>query len=62
MEFVDSGSLASVVSKYGTLSEQLVAVYLRQVIEGLAYLHKNGVVHRDVKVRVPSFSFFLNLF
>ncbi len=49
MEFVDSGSLASVMTKYGVLSERLVAVYLRQVLEGLAYLHANNVVHRDIK-------------
>ncbi len=49
MEFVDSGSLASVVSKYGNLSEKLAATYLKQVLDGLAYLHGNNVVHRDVK-------------
>jgi hypothetical protein len=31
MEFVDSGSLASVIAKYGNLSEKLAAVYLKQV-------------------------------
>lgn len=56
MEFVDSGSLASVVSKYGNLSEKLAAVYLKQVLDGLAYLHRNNVVHRDV--RVVFFGFF----
>jgi serine/threonine protein kinase len=50
MEFVDSGSLASVMAKYGVLSERLVAVYLKQVLSGLAYLHENNVVHRDIKV------------
>ncbi len=51
MEFVDSGSLASVMAKYGVFSERLVAVYLRQVLAGLAYLHENNVIHRDI-VRV----------
>jgi serine/threonine protein kinase len=48
MEFVDSGSLASVMAKYGVFSERLVAVYLRQVLQGLAYLHENNVIHRDI--------------
>lgn len=49
LEYVDSGSLASLVAKYGNLTERLCAVYLRQVLEGLVYLHANGVVHRDIK-------------
>lgn len=49
LEFVDSGSLASIVAKYGVLQERLCAVYLRQVLDGLAYLHGNAVVHRDIK-------------
>ena len=65
MEFVDSGSLASVVSKYGNLSEKLAATYLKQVLDGLAYLHGNNVVHRDVKKKLlcqMCFSFFWLLF
>jgi serine/threonine protein kinase len=61
MEFVDSGSLASVVSKYGNLSEKLAAVYLKQVLDGLAYLHRNNVVHRDVRVVFSFFFWFLLL-
>lgn len=58
MEFVDSGSLASVIAKYGTLSEKLAVVYMKQVLEGLAYLHRNGVVHRDVRTACFLFLFF----
>lgn len=49
LEYMDEGSLASLLSKYGPLSPRLTAVYVRQVLEALAFLHQHGVVHRDVK-------------
>jgi serine/threonine protein kinase len=35
--------------QYGPLSEPVVRRYLVQILHGLAYLHKNLVVHRDIK-------------
>jgi serine/threonine protein kinase len=49
LEYVEGGSLSWQVSKYGSLSEKLVLKYLVQVLEGLAYLHRQGVIHRDIK-------------
>lgn len=49
MEFVDGGSLASIITKCGKFPESLTALYMSQVLEGLAYLHENNVIHRDVK-------------
>ncbi len=37
------------MKKYGQLPETLVCVYITQVLEGLVYLHSQGVVHRDIK-------------
>ena len=48
LDYIDSGTLATLVAKYGVLSEKLTAKYLSQVLDGLAYLHDNGVVHRDI--------------
>jgi serine/threonine protein kinase len=31
------------------LSEELVAKYVVQVLEGLQYLHNQGVIHHDIK-------------
>lgn len=51
LEYMENGSLADVIkpSNFGTFSEDLVSVYIAQVLEGLKYLHSQGVVHRDVK-------------
>ena len=50
LEFIENGSLASILKKFGgKFNESLVAIYTTQVLKGLAYLHAQGVVHRDIK-------------
>ena len=49
MEYVENGSLLKILDKYGRFPETLVAAYMYQVLEGLVYLHEQGVVHRDIK-------------
>ena len=49
MEYLSGGSLASVLSKFQTLGEKVVRIYMRQVLEGLKYLHQKNIVHRDIK-------------
>merc|ERR1712125_93608 len=45
------GSLAQVLSTFGPLEEGLIAVYTRDLLDGLEYLHsrKPPVLHRDIK-------------
>lgn len=49
MEYVENGSLLTILNKFGKLPEPLVAMYLSQVMEGLNYLHSEGVTHRGIK-------------
>ncbi|KAJ1470739.1 kinase-like domain-containing protein, partial [Baffinella frigidus] len=49
LEFVENGSLANTVKKFGSLPESLIAIYVQQVLQGLCYLHLQGVIHRDIK-------------
>lgn len=51
MEFCKRGTLASVVrrSPGGQLPVVVARRYLRDVLKGLAYLHRNNFIHRDVK-------------
>ena len=37
------------IKQFGPLNEELVRLYTRQILLGLAYLHDRSIVHRDVK-------------
>ncbi|KND02754.1 STE/STE11/CDC15 protein kinase [Spizellomyces punctatus DAOM BR117] len=49
MEYCENGSLSNICRRFGRFPEHLVALYIAQVLEGLVYLHEQGVIHRDIK-------------
>ncbi|CAI4215347.1 unnamed protein product, partial [Parascedosporium putredinis] len=49
LEYCENGSLHSILKAYGKFPENLVGVYMTQVLHGLQYLHDQGVIHRDIK-------------
>ncbi|KAI8325399.1 Pkinase-domain-containing protein [Martensiomyces pterosporus] len=49
LEYCEGGSLQSILKKFSKFPENLVGVYVAQILQGLSYLHLNAVVHRDVK-------------
>ncbi|POY73774.1 putative Non-specific serine/threonine protein kinase [Rhodotorula taiwanensis] len=49
LEYCENGSLAALVRKFGRIPESLVGLYVLQVLQGLQYLHEQGVIHRDIK-------------
>src|SRR5262249_50679513 len=49
MEYVEGDNLQSIVERQGPLKWSTAVDFIRQAAEGLAHLHRVGMVHRDVK-------------
>lgn len=49
MEYCSGGSLAGLLEHGRIEDETVILVYALQMLEGLAYLHESGIVHRDIK-------------
>ncbi|KAG8929694.1 hypothetical protein FRC01_003916 [Tulasnella sp. 417] len=48
LEYIPGGSLGSVLRRHGKLEENIIKSFTKQIIEGLAYLHANNIIHRDI--------------
>ncbi|CAH8858546.1 unnamed protein product, partial [Trichobilharzia szidati] len=49
IEWMPGGSITSLLQQYGAFNESITLNYGIQLIRGLAYLHKHGILHRDLK-------------
>ncbi|XP_069165746.1 serine/threonine-protein kinase PAK mbt isoform X1 [Procambarus clarkii] len=48
MEFLEGGALTDIVT-HARMDEEQIATVCRQCLKALAYLHSQGVIHRDIK-------------
>uniref|UniRef100_A0A4W3K5J6 Mitogen-activated protein kinase kinase kinase 1 n=1 Tax=Callorhinchus milii TaxID=7868 RepID=A0A4W3K5J6_CALMI len=49
VEWMAGGSVSHLLNKYGAFKEPVVVNYIEQLLRGLAYLHENQIIHRDIK-------------
>ncbi|KAJ5576814.1 hypothetical protein N7535_003740 [Penicillium sp. DV-2018c] len=49
LEYISGGSVGSCLRKHGKFEESVVRSLTRQTLDGLAYLHEKGILHRDLK-------------
>lgn len=49
LEYIPGGSIGSCLRKHGKFEESVVSSLTRQTLSGLAYLHREGILHRDLK-------------
>lgn len=48
MEFLEGGALTDIVT-HSRMDEEQIATVCKQCLKALAYLHSQGVIHRDIK-------------
>jgi len=49
LEFASGGELFDAIVNKGSYSEADAAKIIRQILEAIQYVHKNGIAHRDLK-------------
>ena len=50
MEYLEGGDLLKYVTSLESLSEATSRTFIRQIVKGIHYCHKNNLTHRDLKL------------
>ncbi|KAJ3314741.1 hypothetical protein HDV04_005747 [Boothiomyces sp. JEL0838] len=50
MEYCSNGNMYEYLQSVGYLKEEKVRRVMEQLVDGLLYLHSNGIIHRDLKL------------
>lgn len=51
MEYVPGNSISHIMGEYGALAEDTIRIYVYQILNALAYMHSQNVLHRDIKAK-----------
>ncbi|XP_028120848.1 mitogen-activated protein kinase kinase kinase NPK1-like [Camellia sinensis] len=49
LEIVPVGSISSLLGKFGSFPEFVIRMYTKQLLLGVEYPYRNGIMHRDIK-------------
>lgn len=49
LELCQGGELFDFIAQTGRFEEPVARYYFKQLLDGLEYLHNNGISHRDLK-------------
>lgn len=49
LELANGGDLFSLIASTGRFTEDIARYFFLQIVDGISYLHENGVAHRDLK-------------
>lgn len=52
LEYMPGGTLQKFIDQNGPVSEDIARQVMRDILFAVEYIHEDGVVHRDIKVRI----------